>query len=556
MNFYHNDIWQITLIILILTGVILGYFEFRSNSGTKRRITRITALVAGLVSVFCLITKPNFENTETGSKAIVITPGTTTAQLNELEKLKHNIFRTDKSMYDLPDPSRYDSILLLGNGLKGSSAAILKDKYVTWEKPMAIRGISQIRFPEVSWKNRAVEISGKVSDSNLFLISSINSITDTLLIDNHLFKFNHTFKKSGRNLIELWAIDSSGTVHDYYPIGMDTRTATPMRFLVLSSFPKFEYRFIREHLAAEGHQVTSRTMVSRNTFTWEFLNSAAVRSDPFRRLDVFDMLIMDEDTFNKLSGNERKLLLNAIDNGLGLLMIDPVNALSSDQFLDQKLPPFERVKRTVIDMGSQRLNILPFAFLNESENTDWQATLTHGGGQISFSLLSETYPLLLSGDSVSYRAIWSDLIFKTARTKETARIDLMDDSERHVDERMTVSVYSRSRPSLSIDNFKVALEQDRIIREKWLGYYWPADSGWHTANLITGNDSIKREFHVPGNKSWQTFRQRSSWNHTQFMMSADAGIQKEMQPPRSLSPTWWLLLFLLSFGYLWLEPRI
>jgi hypothetical protein len=327
-----------------------------------------------------------------------------------------------------------------------------------------------------------------------------------------------------------------------------------LKFLFLSGFPRFENRFLQEHLAREGHEITSRSEVSRNLYAWEFLNTARDRSDPFGRLGSFDMIVVNEEVISNLDRTRREELLKAVNEGLGVLVTAPEKSMVNGTFMKIQLPEYQSTKRTFITIGSTRLSILPYIFAQNPDATF--STVELEKGKMTFSLIPETYPMLLSGDSTAYRNLWASLIFNTARPKEENAVVFPVLWERMTDVKMPVGVYARSIPTLLINHSRVALERDKLIPEKWSGYYWPSDSGWYQAEIQTPNDTIRRNFYVPGKNSWATLRQQSAWSNTEHFLNTSTRSVTESQPARSVSPAWWLLLFLFSFGFLWLEPRI
>src|SRR5688572_26902203 len=119
---------------------------------------------------------------------------------------------------------------------------------------------------------------------------------------------------------------------------------------------------------------------------------------------------------SSLSSAEKAALEKSIFSGLGLLHLTPIATKSLAEFF-----PFQRITAksdtAILRIGTKSLSFpasklritpTPPTIPVQKNKTGILSGYTfRGAGKIGFQLLQETYPLALSGDSISYAELWS-----------------------------------------------------------------------------------------------------------------------------------------------------
>ena len=551
----HIDWSELWNSVILIAGILFLVFEFKRTNTTLRKLLRIVALCAAVISAIALLN--NNRNTEsTQGTAIIVTDGHEPDALKNLKYKNPDIFRHDLNPYELPSADKYDSVIMLGYGIH--EPEITGYANVLWDKPLLPSGITDLKIPDNVWVNNPANFKVLLNNinHNKLIISDLYSNSDTLNVNSDELAFTWNFRIPGRQLLSMNFCDSALKVLETDVLDVFVETPPLLNFLILASSPSSEFRFLKEHLAREGHRITVRSQVGKSAFIDEFINTPTFAGF-MNSLSDFDVIFCDQRAINGMSANQRNQLLEAIKAGTGLMIMlpEPLKGTSG-----LKVPSFTSSATTEFDYSGQKLNSYPFQFTGGSSITSLPTLLSGikiGEGNVLFSFISSSYPLLLRGDSVHYRELWSEIIYKTARVDRKSAFRFPPIYEREVNRRMELAFYGTSMPEIRIEGIPVPVAQDLIIPEKWNTDYWPRKAGWHTMTIFAKADTLSRDFFVPDSSQWAAARARRivKVNESVFRSKADGKQYKKTQPPVDYQ-LWWLCLLLISFGILWLEPRI
>ncbi len=513
-------------------------------------------LLIGLAALY-LLWNSDRTTIPSGRTAVVVTEGYDPLQLEtvQLEYGKESIFRTDLSPFQLPNEEEFDSLLILGYGLPDPSMIKKNNLHLDWNPPQPPGGLVEYNLPDNIFLNKPFNLEGRVVGSEIshILFKMDNQIMDTVTVSGGTFSAKSMVTTGGNHLLQLIEADSNFSQLVNNPVDIVPQNAKPLRFILMSNFPSAEMRFLKEHLAEDGHSIISRALVSRDSYSWDFINWNQNR-DVWSELGQADLIIMDQSTFQSLNSREYVTLLAEAEEGLGILIrMDGDNIPS--KLRDLNLPTAKGNYAESFQAGQESIDVSSFRFTSGRMNGLIHSNLTRKG-KITFSLIKSTYPLLLYGDSSAYREIWSNIILQTARTYEKPQFDFPPVYEREIDQRMNFGFYSSDMPDIYVDNNPVPIEQDLNIPERWNAAYWPKTDGWHKAMALFEDDSVIASFYVPDSASWRAARSALKIQNNRHILGGNGTITKQAQPTNEISPFFWLSLFVLSFGFLWLEPRL
>jgi hypothetical protein len=179
-----------------------------------------------------------------------------------------------------------------------------------------------------------------------------------------------------------------------------------------------------------------------------------------------------------------------------------------------------------------------------------------GAGKVGFQLLKETYRISLEGNENDYGFIWSDLIERTARSKnDSLKINLTNNFPYYPDESLTIAIISSgTQPSLYERNNSIPLTEDVIIDDYWHGKSWAGKTGWHQ---FTTQDSTHLNYFVSHADEWESLRIANQIKSTMVAQSPTSVADGLVQFINKLIPPLvFFLIFLLACGFLWLVPKI
>ena len=200
------------------------------------------------------------------------------------------------------------------------------------------------------------------------------------------------------------------------------------------------------------------------------------------------------------------------------------------------------------------MNALPYRFadnLNQRMVSGYPVAVQRGSGRVGVSLLSETFPLALSGDSVAYNRIWTAVLARLSPPDtHTIQADAPVFSRIPQEITVTSSLPNRST-TLQIGADTVQLTQSPLNDGAETGRATLHKSGWQPIQDSLG-------LYVDSLRADNLLAKRAEVN--QFLLAHARHQSMDKLPDRvttSQVPDWvWLLLFLSCFTALWIEPKI
>ena len=395
------------------------------------------------------------------------------------------------------------------------------------------------------------------------------------------FYLRYQPRATGLATYELRARRGAATVARE-PVPVEVGTAPPLRVLLLASVPGFEFRFLKDHLAARQHAVALRVQVSRGLTQTEFLNQPA---HDLRRLTPallarYDALIVDGGALTALSGVEARALQTAIQRtGLGLILLpNPTGALP------RALPAraaFAVLPHPTADARPQPLRwpdappsaaaLLPAhlrlrgaeALVTDARQQPVVGTARAGAGRVAVSTVAATFSWLLQQpQAATYDAFWSRLLTAVARPAPvTVRWQALTPWP-HPNAPLTLRLETARLPPTSPTVARaaqppvpLALRQDTRLPEWSTARFWPAAAGWHRAQLPGQPDYW---FYVFAANAWlgpedaQRERAAARLAARPTVVGPDGPLTAAQPWPTG----WFLGLFLVGAGVLWLEEKL
>ena len=394
------------------------------------------------------------------------------------------------------------------------------------------------------------------------------------------FRLRYQPKATGLTTYELRARRGAATVARE-PVPAEVGAAPPLRVLLLASVPGFEFRFLKDHLAARQHAVALRVQVSRGLTQTDFLNQPA---HDLRRLTPallarYDALIVDAGALAALSGAEVRALQTAVQRtGLGLILLpDPTGALP------RALPArakFAVLPRAATDRPQllrwpdgppNAAALLPAslrlrgaeALVTDARQQPMVGTARVGAGRVAVSTVAATFSWLLQQpQAATYDAFWSRLLTAVARPMpEAVRWQVLTPWPRPhapVTLRLETGRLPPTSPTVAQAGqppVPLALRQDTRLPEWRTAPFWPAAAGWHRAQLPSRPDHW---FYVFAADAWPgpEAAQRRQAAARLAARPTSAGPTEPLTAAQPWPAGWFLALFLVGAGLLWLEEKL
>lgn len=572
--------WLLMLLFVAITAFLL-WKEF----GRKLSFPalRLVAVLIMMVTLAAILFRPH-TNIFSSTSILLLTPGYQTSQVDSLVSLTNNLrivhapetnpYKGSRTLtsYREIDDLQGNITFVAGQGLPLHALDLLDRKSFTFIPGNPPEGIVNLFVTTRPTINRLSEVTGEFRNiSGTHSIALIgpggkeDSVTITRKGTTH-FTLSFTPRQTGPLLYTLTVSDNLGnTYEEKVPLSVDK--PSPLKILVVSSYPTFETTFLKNFFAAKGHGLVVRSQMSRSNFSYEYINHAALRFSVLSKniLDEFDLLIIDRQSIQSLSNQESLALKQSIRNGLGVLSLYDVSPKEKDQ---DDFFPFRTTAikgdTTTITSGSKRLKLptLPFRV---NDDVPLQQVFTNnsgilsgytleGTGRIGFQLLQETYRLLLAGDTLTYGKLWSPLLERIARTnKKAASASITTPFPYYTDDPISLRlISSRETPELLADSVRIPLHEDVQLDDVWQAKIWASTPGWHSIQI----DGEKLDYFVSKTGEWQSLAIENQMKANQLNFRAEQIAAETSREIRRIHPLLFYGVFLLAAGFLWLAPKL
>jgi hypothetical protein len=591
----------LTALSLLLAALAVGLLAAAWRRPDRRRLVpRLLASLAAPLALWLMASPPLRQLPAAQAEAIVLTPGYQPDTLRQL--LRRLGPGTPVWSYHTAPPAHarpLGSLLalaeqrptlrrlhLLGQGLAAAELPALAQLAVISHGGPAFAGIRAAGWPQQLALGQRFEIEGTVaapagSGPAWVSLRAEGAGRDSVRLPtgSGSFRLSYPPRVAGlaRYAVQLRRAGQPALTE---PLPLEITTTPLPPVLLLAAVPGFEFKFLKNSLAATGRAVALRTTVSRGLVQTEFLNQPA---QPLDRLTPtllarYAVVVADAPTLSALSGPESQALRAAVQLGqLGLVLLADATPLPAATparaaFAVQPLPTAGAVAQplrwpdapaTVRALLPARLR--PGAALRPLVTGPGPALVAagqrYGLGSVVVSVVPETFRWALQGQAAAYASFWSQLL--TAATPSPAPAATWQVLGRWPRPRQPLTLRLAGTRPATLPTVQplaggpavaLALAQDTRLPEWSTGQYWPATAGWHR---VQGPGRTTHSFYVYDSAAWrgptsladeQALATRSS------LASPSASALTAVRQPWPAG--WFFGLFLLAAGFLWLEEKL
>jgi hypothetical protein len=587
-------------LMIVAVICLLGFLLYKEIKRANRdrlffRIAAVSIALSGLLFLIVPLTYKIRKNTAKNELQL-LTEGATQPLTPE------HYFTNDSSVLRrygikqvsyLPDLSYYlrahpeiNQLKVYGYGLSATDLGQLKNYQYDFYPAASQAGVTSITWPAQLTEHDALTLQGTYNNTTgtpvKLLLEGLGTRLDSVVIKAEgkiPFTLQTQPKQLGKAVYHLRVIKAGDTL-EKEEISFQVKAMEKTKILVLSSFPDFEYKFLKNWLFENHYQVIFRTRVSKDKFSEDQLNMQAVNSTVLTPslLQQFDLVIADDEELASLNPAATAGLRAAVGNGLGLLIrLNALKSLSSLAKAFKTYAPTDSSAHSfspVLAEGGKPLKpllITQALYIQEGQNAEAvvkspsgktvSSTLAYGNGKITATALAATYNWMLTSRKTDYAQFWSHLIRKTVRKHELSdQLATLPDLPIAREELTLLFETDRndSIPLLKINQTKVSPLQHNLLPFSWKATYWPAKAGWNKVQSAAG---AQTEFYVFPKGAWKAVHteQRLVQNLLQpknlFTDTVKPELETETQE-KEVSEWWFCLLFLLAAAYLWFETKM
>lgn len=570
-DFDYKEGWLLVVFTALLLWAVFIFKEWKGKADNRFYIN----LVLGLVAILCfsiLVLRPTYLQKVKG-EAILLTEGYQKEILDSIKRTNRRI----SSIEYIPGmdlSARLDSIdrlLILGHGVREFDLWQFKEDKVSFLPTEISNGIVRLKYNRKANLGSDLIVEGdhksNVSQMKLVLLGPGGLPLDSLIskIDSTRFKLRTNLKVPGNFLYHLQVRDSTGSVVNMEPLPVEVSANKPLKILVINEFPFFETKYLKNFLSEEGHEVIVKTKLTKQKYKFEYFNTArgAVYSLNKDNLQTFDLIIFDDLSLKYLSRSEQRFLAEEVtNNGLGVFVQQTGNQFQAKNLLGEfKIVPDNQTSLQLPIRSIPVLDKYPVLFDNddllEIPIDNYGNSKQVGRGSIGSTILKDTYQLLLDGKELEYKEIWSSLINGIRKRADNSEMFHGDSYWAFVNEPFNFSFFTSNKNSNVFyeNEYRVPLIRNSIISDEWEGTVYPRKAGWH--KLTSESDSAPTfNFYAMKEGSWNTLTNKNTLElNKRYFKDGSTQYQEKLLPQR-MNPIWFFVVFLITTGYLWLEPKL
>ncbi len=610
--------------LLIVLGIVLLASLLLSARGVVRRLLHRSPLLALTVlalnalaygTVLLILLEPRISHPGTKSVTLVtegadlskilradtdevyVAPGVAASGEARRDLATAN-WLLDIGQLQLREPA-LKSIEVLGYGLESQQWLSLSGPLdIDFEAP-AIGGFTGMRWQRFLLEGETLRVNGhfgQVADDGIIqlrlLDPAANTVAETRLKKGQDFSLAAPVKTRGMLEFKLQAWDADKLLSEEV-LPLDVGADKPLNIMVEQSSPSYETRQLKDFAAANGHRVRINSDISTGKYINQSANLPADASTTFspQVLAGQDLLIMDGRAFAALPAARMQWLSDAVENGLGLLLLADstlveefgnfktglLNGFSltplsdAETTLIPRLPTAgardwqEPVATAAMQLSATGADVL----VTGSDGRDLVVKRATGLGQVGISLISHSHSWLTAGNRAQWSDYWAALF--TALARQRADSFLLPPAATdffRVAQRTAVCAFSKDDDahivvgSAQSDSLELQPAADVLRSQRKCAYFWPRSGGWYRIQLLSGTGGTildQKAIYVFQADQWRDQQRERRVEAT----SIRAGESKttlatptETKVSEPLSRFWLWLILVLCATFLWLERKL
>lgn len=556
--------WLVPVIIAaIVTLLLIAKELFRQNQ--KSKLLRIVMSVATVFALLMIFLQPSLNQLSNARPSVTVTAGYDSQLLDSLTETLQtdNIAHYDSMSYkDKLGWFNKGNTLIIGDGIPTYDLPLWKNinaQFIESSKPL--NGIQDLYFDQNRQVGEELKIRGSyyAKDSVKLILNTYSSATDSIDLPpgSQEFSLVAPMKASGKYVFSLEEYSQNEKI--IHPIPVVIEEPQAYKIMMINAFPTFELKYLKNYLAEEGHQLAVRNQLTAGRYKFEFYNHQGSRFYSLidEVLEKNDLIVLDQPTLDQLTVKELNALNRSIKEGNGLLLLSDEKTFTLPSGINNfSYRPLNDNEVEIKLLGTD-YTLDSYGY---SIDDDVLITTQHSAmvglrrialGKIGVSTFKNTYQLVLRGELEAYKFLWSSII--TPLLLSDADVMLESQWPLIVDEPIDLQVKGiDSITHWSVNGTSIAPRQDLHIPTHWQGIYWPDSTGWQR-NIINADTSW---LYVCDANAYKRLRAIETRNENLMAFGKSELMKQERYHSQSINLTWFYLLFLLSVGYLWLEPKL
>ena len=441
--------------------------------------------------------------------------------------------------------AQYDSVTLVGQQFPTETLTQLSNAALQWIPYNQPDQLQEISWKEMVRQGEMQRVTGQIQSSKdqLLRLKFGNKTLDSVALHQGANRFVFQFPSFTRGQSQADMVLGSIRLDT---LRFFTRPTKPLTVQFLLNNPDFESKTLATWLGKQGHIVQVSTTLSKAISSNASLNKAgksALKTTP-------DLIITEP------ANAANAIVRKAIAEGKAVLFINLTSPETDARLVNQVTGSHWQVRKAsnelTIPVGNG-LTALPYHFadnLNQFAVSGYPVAVQQTAGRVGLSLLSETYPLSLSGDSLTYNKLWTSVLARLSNADQNA-VQIAAPVYKSLEQEIYINNPSSRLPAIRIGQDTLPLTYSSINDRSAVGTISFGKSGWQRIQdtLMMYVNDIRQDDPIAGRAMV-----------SRFMLAHSQAQLADTHPDRAATtqlPDWaWLLLVIACFTALWVEPKL
>jgi hypothetical protein len=546
---HFNFDWSDTVSLVTLAAVIailpiqLWLLVFRKSTGEVRKFNAVK-LALNLVlwiSILGFVLRPEFRIEKASATGILAGKEVPAGFLASVrDSLPHAEALSESDILK----ANLDTLVLIGQEFPQSLWRDLQQSgmqpVIRWVPFFLPDQVQSVHLKSLLYQGELQEVYGKIhsSDKQVLKVTYGGNTLDSSVLSKGINDFRLRFPAfaEGRTSVILSLDEEHLDTLRFF-----TRPFKQLTIRFILDNPDFESRNLASWLGKNGHAVIYDVAIAKDLTSTLKINAAKAP----------DLLITHAENANTTA------VKKALSNGASVLFTGLIDQEAQIRSINAATGTTFQLRKTANEPSIKvlpGLDAAPYQFgYNASQLlvSGVPVAIQKRTGIVGVSLLNETFPMQLAGDTINYQKVWYSILAA-----------LLPPAERNLE--ITGPVYSGVKTKLSLNNFSkvpasLAFGNDTLFTTKSA-----LNAGSATSEFIPrGSDWVTLRDSVPAEVFVEKGTKAASKAHLSQFISAHqtyiSNLKQTVTGTRGLAkelPEWgWYLWLTLCFAALWIEDK-
>jgi hypothetical protein len=537
--------WFITLLLIAITAVSIWQIGQQTSLSRRRKTVRMGLLGLLLLALLGLWLQPRWRPQLPAGRVLLVADDVPDATVRAVrdslgfrQTIRARAFR-----------GATDSVTLLGQSFSKKIGSLVARQVVSWVPYEADNQVQSLQWQGIVQLGQSQSIRGQIrsSEGNMLRLRFGTRVVDSTRIatGNQSFMLDYPVFSLGRNSPTLWLGNVLlDTLH------FVVRPAARMHIRFILTAPDFETRTLADWLGRQGHRVELTSTLSKGIGTSLAINGAVSGKNKLP-----DLIITDPATVNDA------LVNNALSVGKNVLVLNMTQPDANIATINRTLHTRWQLRRIP---GKDTLHIgpvltaLPYRIVPTNHTLlvpGYPVAIQPAAGRVAVSLLTETFPLRLGGDTLAYNRLWLSVMAQL-RPQSVNNFTIEAPVYQHVPVQIGLNSPTVVPTTVRVGNDTVTMRPTPLNARLWEGLTRPTKTGWLPLQDTLATYIYPTETAKTGAIGQLALRQQTAavaLAHRRY----DTLRPTEARFIDKAVPDWvWFVLIVSVLTTLWLEPKL